>query len=163
MFDNLGSVELLFGAVFLIGLVVFVLRKGDRREEVNLSERPHYLPQGHMTQPPSSELRSKALDEKFCQECGSIIRAKAEICPKCGVRQAVMSSSGLAAGRSRVGAALFAFGLGWIGAHKFYLGRVGEGVLYAMFFWSGIPLVVSIIEGLIYLSMTDEAFAAKYG
>ena len=25
--------------------------------------------------------------EKFCRECGEKIRAKAEICPKCGVRQ----------------------------------------------------------------------------
>lgn len=25
--------------------------------------------------------------EKFCQECGEIINVKAEICPKCGVRQ----------------------------------------------------------------------------
>ena len=26
-------------------------------------------------------------NEKFCQECGEIINVKAEICPKCGVRQ----------------------------------------------------------------------------
>lgn len=30
---------------------------------------------------------SKKEGEKFCQECGAVIRAKAEICPKCGVRQ----------------------------------------------------------------------------
>lgn len=29
----------------------------------------------------------KRSDEKFCVECGSIIRARAEICPSCGVRQ----------------------------------------------------------------------------
>src|SRR5438477_11088527 len=29
----------------------------------------------------------KRADEKFCHECGAAIRAKAEICPKCGVRQ----------------------------------------------------------------------------
>lgn len=28
----------------------------------------------------------KALDEKFCTECCAVIKAKAEICPKCGVR-----------------------------------------------------------------------------
>ncbi len=26
-------------------------------------------------------------NEKFCHECGQLINAKAEICPKCGVRQ----------------------------------------------------------------------------
>ncbi len=30
---------------------------------------------------------TKGPDEKYCYECGAIIRAKAEICPKCGVRQ----------------------------------------------------------------------------
>ena len=31
--------------------------------------------------------RQKNADEKFCHECGNVIRVKAEICPKCGVRQ----------------------------------------------------------------------------
>lgn len=26
-------------------------------------------------------------NEKYCTECGAIINSKAEICPKCGVRQ----------------------------------------------------------------------------
>jgi hypothetical protein len=29
----------------------------------------------------------KKENEKYCQECGSIINIKAEICPSCGVRQ----------------------------------------------------------------------------
>ncbi|WP_157288355.1 hypothetical protein [Uliginosibacterium gangwonense] len=33
------------------------------------------------------EASQKSADEKFCQECGAVIKAKAEICPKCGVRQ----------------------------------------------------------------------------
>jgi hypothetical protein len=34
-----------------------------------------------------SEQRLLGEDEKYCSECGEIIRSKAEICPKCGVRQ----------------------------------------------------------------------------
>ncbi len=30
----------------------------------------------------------KAENEKYCHECGATINSKAEICPKCGVRQA---------------------------------------------------------------------------
>lgn len=30
---------------------------------------------------------AKGPDEKFCSECAAVIKAKAEICPKCGVRQ----------------------------------------------------------------------------
>jgi RNA polymerase subunit RPABC4/transcription elongation factor Spt4 len=28
----------------------------------------------------------KKVDEIFCSECGAVIKAKAEICPKCGCR-----------------------------------------------------------------------------
>lgn len=65
-------------------------------------------------------------------------------------------------GRTRVAAALFAIFLGGLGVHKFYLGKVGQGVLYLLFCWTFIPAIVSFIEGLIYLSMTEEAFQQKY-
>lgn len=32
-------------------------------------------------------VEEKGINEKYCTECGSSINAKAEICPKCGVRQ----------------------------------------------------------------------------
>ena len=35
----------------------------------------------------------KSPDEKFCFECGAVIRARAEICPKCGVRQTATKHS----------------------------------------------------------------------
>lgn len=40
-------------------------------------------------QPPQrfTDVVSKGPDEKFCSECAAVIKAKAEICPKCGVRQ----------------------------------------------------------------------------
>ena len=42
--------------------------------------------------------------------------------------------------------ALLAFFLGGFGAHKFYFGQIGIGVLYAIFVWTFIPSIVSIIE-----------------
>ena len=36
------------------------------------------------------EETKKNIDEKFCFECGQIIKAKAEICPKCGVRSEIV-------------------------------------------------------------------------
>ena len=65
--------------------------------------------------------------------------------------------------KSRLAAALLAFFLGGFGVHKFYLGRVGQGILYLLFFWTFIPAIVAFVEMIIYLTMTDEAFAAKYG
>ncbi|MNX68447.1 TM2 domain protein [compost metagenome] len=36
--------------------------------------------------------------------------------------------------------------LGGLGAHHFYLGRIGLGVLYAMFCWTAIPSIVALVE-----------------
>jgi TM2 domain-containing membrane protein YozV len=65
-------------------------------------------------------------------------------------------------GKSRVSAALFAILLGSFGAHKFYMGDTGLGVLYLVFFWTGIPGIVGIIEGILYLTKTDQEFAIQY-
>ena len=108
----------------------------------------------------------KAANEKFCFECGSIIKSRAEICPHCGVRQlpapGAMGTS-TPGGRNRVAAAIFALLLGGLGIHKFYLGRVGQGILYLVFCWTFIPAIVGFIEGIIYLTMSDQAFGEKYG
>jgi TM2 domain-containing membrane protein YozV len=41
---------------------------------------------------------------------------------------------------------LLAFFLGSFGAHWFYLGRNGLGLLYLCFFWTGIPALVALVE-----------------
>jgi TM2 domain-containing membrane protein YozV len=66
-------------------------------------------------------------------------------------------------GKSKVTAGVLAILLGGIGAHKFYLGKIGMGLVYLLFFWTGIPAVVGLIEGIIMLTMTDEDFASKHG
>ena len=96
-----------------------------------------------------------------CRDCGNLISPTAPTCPKCGGRQFLASASG--GNRTRVAAALFAFFLGGLGIHKFYLGRTGEGVIYLIFCWTFIPAIVALIEGIIYLTMSDEEFSAKYG
>jgi TM2 domain-containing membrane protein YozV len=108
----------------------------------------------------------KGLDEKYCSECGAIIKAKAEICPKCGVRQASPFgnlNSIAPNGKSKLAAVLFAFFLGSFGFHKFYLGKTGMGVLYLLLCWTFIPSVLGIIEGILLLIMSDEDFVRKYG
>jgi TM2 domain-containing membrane protein YozV/ribosomal protein L40E len=114
-----------------------------------------------------AEAAQKAADEKFCSECGAVIKAKAEICPKCGVRQMAPFVNSLGAvapnGKSKLAAALFALFLGGIGIHKFYLGRVGQGILYLLFCWTFIPAVIGFIEGIVLLVMSEQDFNAKYG
>jgi len=96
------------------------------------------------------------LTNAFCQACGNPINVRAELCPKCGVRNA------LSFRKSKTVAALLAFFLGGFGAHKFYLGRPGLGILYIIFFWTFIPGIIAFIEFIIFLSMNDSAFSAKY-
>lgn len=98
---------------------------------------------------------------KYCVHCGSRIDARAEICPACGVRQPSIRRPGRLS--RRVAAAIFAILLGSFGVHRFYLGQVGWGILYALFFWTLIPGVAGLIEGILYLTMSDEEFEAKYG
>lgn len=64
--------------------------------------------------------------------------------------------------KNKATAAVLAIFLGAIGAHKFYLGRVGWGILYAVFFWAWIPLILGVFEGIIYLTMSDKSFQQKY-
>lgn len=108
----------------------------------------------------------KGIDEKYCSECGSIIKAKAEICPKCGVRQGIILSSLRVVapnGKSRLAAILLAVFLGSFGFHKFYLKRIGIGFLYLLFCWTFIPSVLGFIDAIILLIMSDEDFNRKYG
>lgn len=113
-----------------------------------------------------STQNTKAADEKYCSECGAIIKAKAEICPKCGVRQMATPSiltTTAPNGKSKIAAALLAFFLGGFGIHKFYLGQVGLGIVYLIFCWTFIPAIIAFIEFIILLTMNDETFNKKYG
>jgi len=65
--------------------------------------------------------------------------------------------------KNKVVAALLAFFLGGIGVHKFYLGQTGMGIAYLLFCWTGIPALIALIEGILYLVKSDDEFAALYG
>lgn len=114
--------------------------------------------------------REKRPDEKYCQECGEIIRAKAEICPKCGVRQpgvlpvqtsALDQALNAAAPKSRTTAAVLALLLGGVGAHKFYLGKPVQAAFYVLFCMTLIPALIGFLEGIRYLMMTDAEFQVR--
>ena len=96
----------------------------------------------------------------FCYACGSPTDARAEVCPKCGVRQPQHSA---ASEKKRMTAALLALCLGGLGVHHFYLGNTLLGVVYLLFCWTLIPAIIAFIEFIIFLCMSDASFAAKYG
>jgi len=71
-------------------------------------------------------------NEKFCQDCGEIINAKAEICPKCGVRQPY---NDIRLGEQKnnepkwITTLLLCWFLGIFGIHRFYTGHTVIGVI----------------------------------
>ncbi len=96
-------------------------------------------------------------DIAFCRHCGKTIDSTTRSCPHCGAFQLISQRE-----KNRLVAALFAFFLGGFGIHKFYLGKIGQGLLYLLFCWTFIPSLIAFIEGIIYLCNTDEAFSRKY-
>ncbi len=77
--------------------------------------------------------------------------------------------------KSKIAAGLLGIFLGGLGIHKFYLGFVGPGLVYLLtntigwvvtIFLLGIPNIVlgimAFVEGIIYLTKTDEEFEQLY-
>lgn len=60
-------------------------------------------------------------------------------------------------------AAILAFPLfGGMGAHKFYLGQVGAGIVYLAFAWTLIPAIVAFFEFIILALMDKDEFNRRY-
>ena len=97
---------------------------------------------------------------KYCQACASVIDARAEMCPRCGVMQ---HANALGGGKNRPLAVLLALFLGNFGAHRFYLGDMAWGIAYLLFFWTGIPGLIAWVEALYFLTRSNEDWARQYG
>ena len=144
---------------------------------------PIALPATRATQGPSGVGQgfSGGTEGVFCRECGARINRRAVVCPQCGVPAEDPASAHLAgpadrhsqAGlsrqggrgtshRSRVTAALLAFLVGGLGVHHFYLGNGLIGILYLLFCWTFIPAILAFIEAIVFLTMSDDAFDARY-
>jgi TM2 domain-containing membrane protein YozV len=51
--------------------------------------------------------------------------------------------------------------LGDFGVGHFYTGQTLRGVLDIIFCWTGIPAIIGIVEGIIWLTDTEEEWAAR--
>lgn len=130
------------------------------------------------------------MSEKKCPSCGASLDLNATECKYCGEAIAVQppqyqapqaapvppyqapqapqaAQPYTAAGvplsaKSKTTAGILAILLGGLGVHKFYLGRIGLGILYLVFCWTYIPAIIGLVEGIIYLTSTEEKFYYKY-
>ena len=64
--------------------------------------------------------------------------------------------------RTKGMAALLAFLLGGLGAHKFYLGQPAWGFIYLFFCWTFIPVFIAFLEVFVFLSHSEKDFDRKY-
>lgn len=65
-------------------------------------------------------------------------------------------------GKKRSTACMLALATGWCGGHKFYLGETVAGWIYVFWFWTFIPLLLSLYEALILSQMTMVSFNMTY-
>lgn len=117
----------------------------------------------------------------FCSHCGNAVSPMAAACPQCGhpvadqqaTQQAAQQAAQPAVGqplanpytpvKSRVTAGVLGILVGGLGIHKFYLGKVGLGVVYLLLVWTYVPAIIGLVEGIIYLTQSDQDFAKKQG
>ena len=75
-----------------------------------------------------------------------------------------MSNGKPAGAEKKVVAGIFGILLGGLGVHKFYLGYTKEGIIQIVIsvVTCGIGSLIGFIEGIIYLTKSDEDFVATY-
>lgn len=122
----------------------------------------------------------------LCPQCGAPAPANATKCEYCGaaiennapaatqaapqpqviyVQQQPMGANPERANwpiKNKLVAGILAILLGSIGVHKFYLGQKSKGILFLLFFWTYIPGILGLIEGITILCSNDENFQIKY-
>lgn len=102
-----------------------------------------------------------------CNSCGAAVRAQPQ--PSVAPMPQQQSYGAVSAGapvitgtKNKVIAGLLGIFLGAIGAHKFYLGKWGQGLVYLLLCWTYVPAFLGFWEGIGYLCTSDEKFWSKY-
>jgi TM2 domain-containing membrane protein YozV len=62
----------------------------------------------------------------------------------------------------KVAAGVLGILLGGFGIHKFYLGYTKAGIIMLLLFCTGISGIIGLVEGIMYLTKSDEEFYQTY-
>ena len=89
----------------------------------------------------------------FCSKCGAQLNEGSVFCSRCGARVApvVEQMTGDVSPKSRLAASLLAIFLGWVGAHRFYVGKIGTAVAMLLL---GVASIICAI-GIVFVAVTD--------
>jgi TM2 domain-containing membrane protein YozV len=119
---------------------------------------------------------------RYCTKCGAINDELAPYCTACqaplapvggyqpmqSVNPQSMTDWKAMGADKKIAAGICGIVLGWAGVHKFILGYTTEGVimlvisLVSCFTLAIVPSVIGIVEGIIYLTKSDEEFVRTY-
>lgn len=87
----------------------------------------------------------------FCHGCGNQIHSTAPACPQCGAPQRSATPANVSEKR-RIVAFLLCWFFGIFGVHRFYVGKVGTGILQLLTvgglgIWALIDWIVILVGG----------------
>lgn len=73
----------------------------------------------------------------FCQNCGAETRPEQEVCLKCGTLLKREEKYEVPGRKNKLIALLLCLFVGWLGVHRYYMGRVGSGVAMLLLYLTG--------------------------
>jgi TM2 domain-containing membrane protein YozV len=108
----------------------------------------------------------------FCQNCGKPAVSNAVVCTNCGVGLARAGFVSDPRASNKIPAGICGIVLGSLGIHKFILGYTTAGIIMLLvsivggfitcfLSWYAMALI-GLIEGIIYLTKSDEEFVQTY-
>lgn len=104
----------------------------------------------------------------YCQSCGKAVAANAAVCLSCGASLAQSPATIQARADKKIAAGICGILLGSLGVHKFILGYTTSGLIMLLItlltcgIGAFVPWVIGLIEGIIYLTKSDEEFVRTY-
>ena len=118
---------------------------------------------------------------RYCTKCGAINDEMAQYCTNCqaplssvggssgyqpmqSVNQGAMTDWKALGGDKKIVAGILGILVGGFGVHKLVLGYTTEGIIQIAitFITCGIGSLIGLIEGIIYLTKSDEDFVRTY-
>ena len=117
---------------------------------------------------------------RYCTKCGAVNDDTAQYCSSCQTPLTSVGSTGYQPMQSvnpgamtdwkalgadkKVTAGVCAILFGWLGIHKFILGYSTEGIIQLILglLTCGLTNIIGIVEGIIYLTKSDEEFVRTY-
>ena len=116
---------------------------------------------------------------RYCTKCGAINDDMAQYCTNCqaplssvgggyqpmqSVNQGAMTDWKALGGDKKIVAGILGILVGGLGVHKFVLGYTTEGIIQIAItiVTCGLGYIIGLIEGIIYLTKSDEEFVRTY-